>query len=225
MNGSRKQSELFGAKRDFSISDLGFTTHEVMTEPEIARRCPSCGVSIREPAFFCPQCGLGLTQNAEPPETSGAPALDQTIAEFAPTMTDEAAALPATVQLDEVPGGAQTVPLPAADETIAIQHEPRSEATAAAGSDSPQAESPGVSAAATAKPVSAMGAVGAKVHRAATIAREVEGDVVHRVKRVREMSSVVLDEAAFDPSLRFVLVAAVLFLLFLLVVLLNKVIT
>src|SRR5216683_7764031 len=33
-----------------------------MTEPEIARRCPSCGASIRDLAFFCPQCGKQLSQ-------------------------------------------------------------------------------------------------------------------------------------------------------------------
>ena len=32
-----------------------------MTEPEIARRCPTCGASIREVALFCPQCGNGCT--------------------------------------------------------------------------------------------------------------------------------------------------------------------
>ncbi len=31
-----------------------------MSQPEIARRCPSCGVSLRERAFFCPQCGEQL---------------------------------------------------------------------------------------------------------------------------------------------------------------------
>ena len=68
------------------------------------------------------------------------------------------------------------------------------------------------------------GAVGAKIQRATTLARGVEGDVAHRVKKVREISSVVLDEAGYDPSLRFVLVAAVLFILFLVIVFLNKVI-
>jgi hypothetical protein len=36
---------------------------------------------------------------------------------------------------------------------------------------------------------------------------------------------VVLDEAGYDPSLRFVLVAAGLFVLFVIIVVLNKVIT
>jgi predicted nucleic acid-binding Zn-ribbon protein len=68
------------------------------------------------------------------------------------------------------------------------------------------------------------GRVRDKIQRATTLARDVEGDVKHRVQKVRQMSSVVLDEAAYDPSLRFVLVAAALFLLFLLVLLLNKLI-
>ena len=68
------------------------------------------------------------------------------------------------------------------------------------------------------------GAVGAKIQRATTLAREVEGDVVHRVQKVREVSSVVLDEAGNDPGLRFVLVAVIVFVLFLIIVLLNKLI-
>ena len=68
------------------------------------------------------------------------------------------------------------------------------------------------------------GAVGAKIQRATTLARDVEGDVIHRVRKVREVSSVVLDEAGNDPGLRFVLVAVIVFVLFLIIVLLNKLI-
>jgi hypothetical protein len=68
------------------------------------------------------------------------------------------------------------------------------------------------------------GAVEARIQRATTIARDVEGDVLHRVQKVREVSSVVLDEAGNDPGLRFVLVAAIVFMLFLVIVLLNKLI-
>jgi hypothetical protein len=71
----------------------------------------------------------------------------------------------------------------------------------------------------------ARGAMGARIQRATTLARDVEGDVLHRARQVREISSVVLDEAGDDPSLRFVLVAAVLFLLFLVIVILNKLIS
>ena len=42
-----------------------------------------------------------------------------------------------------------------------------------------------------------------------------------RVEKLRKVSSVVIDQAAYDPSLRFLLVAAVLFLLFLVLLILS----
>jgi hypothetical protein len=45
-----------------------------------------------------------------------------------------------------------------------------------------------------------------------------------RVDKIRHVSSVVIDQAAYDPSLRFILVAAVIFVLFLLLLILSKVI-
>lgn len=145
-----------------------------MSEPEIARRCPSCGASIRELAFFCPQCGKGLPQQkANPSQT---------------------APLGITEPLSQ-----DTAPL--IEPKIETGKEPRKVGQAA------------------------LGAVGAQIQRATTLARDVEGDVIHRVQKVRQISSVVLDEAGYDPSLRFVLVAAVLFVLFLIIVLLNKLIT
>ena len=45
-----------------------------------------------------------------------------------------------------------------------------------------------------------------------------------RVEKLRKVSSVVIDQAAYDPSLRFLLVAAGLFLLFLVLLILSKVI-
>jgi hypothetical protein len=45
-----------------------------------------------------------------------------------------------------------------------------------------------------------------------------------RVAKLREVSSVVIDQAAYDPSLRFLLVAAAFFVLFLLLLILSKVI-
>jgi predicted nucleic acid-binding Zn-ribbon protein len=51
-----------------------------------------------------------------------------------------------------------------------------------------------------------------------------EDGVLGRLEKIREVSSVVIDQAAYDPSLRFLLVAAGLFLLFLLLVILSKVI-
>jgi hypothetical protein len=42
------------------------------------------------------------------------------------------------------------------------------------------------------------------------------------VDKLRRVSSVVLDEAAYDPSVRFILVVGFLFLLFLVLLLLSK---
>ena len=72
---------------------------------------------------------------------------------------------------------------------------------------------------------SVRGAVGEKVQRVATLARGVEDDVMHRVQKARQISHVVLDEAGYDPGLRFLLAAVIVFVLFLVILLLNKLIT
>jgi hypothetical protein len=64
-----------------------------------------------------------------------------------------------------------------------------------------------------------------KVHRATAAAKDIEEDVVHRVQKIREFSSVVLDEAGYDPSLRFVLVAGALFVIFLVLLILSEVVS
>ena|SRR5678816_2428214 len=50
-----------------------------------------------------------------------------------------------------------------------------------------------------------------------------DGGVKGRVEKLRKVSSVVIDQAAYDPSLRFILVAAAFFLLFLFLLLMSKV--
>lgn len=160
-----------------------------MSEPVIARRCPTCGATIREAALFCPQCGKGLPQRK-----SGQPNAD--------------GAAPAREIISK-----NTIPLDGTD----LESQPRSMANTVAIE---KTETPTASANPRAR-----GTVGAKIHRATTLARDVEGDIIHRVQKVREISSVVLDEAGDDPSLRFVLVAAGLFLLFLIIVVLNKLIS
>jgi hypothetical protein len=176
-----------------------------MSEPEIARRCPTCGVSIREVALFCPQCG-----NAQP-QPRAAAATETTSKNTAPLDGAEIEA-PQLSMSDTIaiarPEEAPAVPVSGASmsDTIAIERRPE--------------EAP--------KPSAGHGvriAVGAKLQRATSVAHSVEGEVIHRVHRVRELSSVVLDEAGYDPGVRFVLVAAIVFILFLVIVLLNKFIT
>jgi hypothetical protein len=61
-------------------------------------------------------------------------------------------------------------------------------------------------------------------HRVKVAARDaMEGKIAPRVEKMRRASTVVLDEAADDPGLRFVLVAALLILLSLGLVLLSQI--
>lgn len=113
-----------------------------MSEPEIARRCASCGVSVRQRAMFCPQCGNPIAQAAPTTTTSVA----DTIIETAPTQA-----------LDPVP-----------------------------------------------PPV---------VHKVA------DDGVRGKVETLR----IAIDQAAYDPSLRFLLVAAFLFVVFIVLLILSKV--
>ena len=178
-----------------------------MFKPEIARRCPVCGASIREAAFFCPQCGEELAQQKleenqttsviTTPLTELSPARDETKPEDQPPPSEA-----------EEPAAMKGASKPTPDVIKPIK-----ETTA---SNSRAGKPPPGKAQA--------GKVRNKIQRATTLARDVEGDVLHRVQKVRQISSVVLDEAGYDPSLRFVLVAAALFLLFLLVLVLNKLI-
>ena len=110
-----------------------------MSEPEIARRCSACGLSVRARAMFCPQCGNPV--NGETQD------IHDTIAESAPE------------------------PVVAPTEPLRPDHE----------------------------------------------------GVRGRVQKLRKVSSVVIDQAAYDPSLRFLLVAAVLFVVFIVLLILSKV--
>ncbi|MDQ2977127.1 MAG: zinc-ribbon domain-containing protein [Acidobacteriota bacterium] len=167
-----------------------------MPEPEIARRCPSCGASIRDAASFCPQCGQKLV--AENPEN------------------DKPNYSAATAPLVDVPEAEQSArvdvpaPPPQPAEKPAESNPKRDNASEP--QKTPTGQAP-------------VGKVRGGIQRATTLARGVEGDVIHRVQKVREISSVVLDEAGYDPSLRFLLVACALFVVFLIIVLLNKFIT
>ena len=159
-----------------------------MTEPQIDRRCPACGASIRVMAFFCPQCGKEIAKARN--ETGGPNTSVVTAPLDGSAVSDAANANESTAQ-----------PI---TETI----EEKATSVAIPPQKLPAGQVPGPAP--------------ARRPRATALAREVESDVVHRVHKLRKMSTVVLDEAAYDPSLRFVLVAAALFLLFLIIVLLNK---
>ncbi len=62
-----------------------------------------------------------------------------------------------------------------------------------------------------------------KLHRASTATREALAENVKRVEKIRQVSTVMFEEASYDPSLRFVLVALGLFILFIVLLVLSKV--
>jgi predicted RNA-binding Zn-ribbon protein involved in translation (DUF1610 family) len=134
-----------------------------MSEPEIARRCTACGVSVRQSAMFCPQCGNPIVKQ-------------QTTTEGTHTAPTQALRTVATV--DDSPPNQQAAP------TQAIHPPP------------------------TQNPSTLTGVV---------------DNVRERVEKIRHVSSVVIDQAAYDPSLRFLLVAAFLFVLFVILVIISKV--
>ena len=61
------------------------------------------------------------------------------------------------------------------------------------------------------------------LQRASNAARGAIGDNVKRVEKLHHASSAMLEEATYDPSLRFVLVALGLFVLFVVLLVLSKV--
>ena len=60
------------------------------------------------------------------------------------------------------------------------------------------------------------------LHRASAAARGVIEEPVKRVEKIRHASTHVIEEASYDPSLRFVLVALGLFVVFLILLVLSK---
>ena len=61
------------------------------------------------------------------------------------------------------------------------------------------------------------------LHRASNVARGAIEDNVKRVEKIHHVSTAMFEEATYDPSLRFVLVALGLFVIFVILLVLSKV--
>jgi len=176
-----------------------------MSQPEISHRCESCGASIREQAIFCPECGrspAGANAASSRSNDEKAPA---TVAAESAEVESSAAAL-------------ETDKAAASDDQSTVKADPvpthaKSEGRAAA---SQTAGKPGT-----------YGKARDSLHRAGSaatsVARHALDDNVKRVEKIRHVSSAMIEEASYDPSLRFVLVALGLFVVFLVLLLLSKV--
>jgi hypothetical protein len=141
-------------------------------EPEIDRRCSSCGVAIRQRALFCPQCGKAVA-----PADSLAETVDLKIPESTKTYAESAD----TVALDN-----SVLESAALSKPVVQPDGPNNNSRIAQSTQAP------------------------------------DGSVRGRVDKLRKASTVVIEQASYDPSLRFLLVAGGLFILFILLLVLSK---
>ncbi len=190
-------------------------TNQFMADPEIARRCRSCGASIRVRGLFCPQCGKPTSARAAD-SSSHEHSADTEEVFFAPeTVSVDLPNLPTSDIASDYPArGAETVPL----ETVPLQPFTHEVETSAAW-EREQAPTEALPPAVTHYPAPASPEDGVRPRAARGALGE---DVKKGFGKVREISTVVIDEATYDPSARFVLVAAVLFVLFLVILILSE---
>ena len=203
-----------------------------MAEPEISRRCITCGATVRPSAAFCPQCGQMLEQPEQPHEAE-----TQLHTQSESTTVDE-------TPIDEPPIDETPIDAPPADESAPTVLELKSPDTVIIRRDeelhpkpSPESfetrplTSTQVSQMLETQPLHAL--QNATVSELPGAIRPTPDDnarprnepsVLGRVEKLRKASSVMIDQAAYDPSLRFLLVAAGLFLLCVLLMILSKVI-
>ncbi|HEY0006771.1 MAG TPA: zinc-ribbon domain-containing protein [Pyrinomonadaceae bacterium] len=169
-------------------------------QPEISRRCRECGAAIRVRASFCPQCGkpLGASASTDAAADGAEAAPPPSSPEVQPGAPVMAAVQAAHHPAQAVVQDNQDVPVSSAGEQLSPEGAPVEE-------------------------LEGDGARG-RLHRARAAARDkVEEKIAPRVEKIRHASTAVLDEASDDPSLRFVLIAAALFIVALLLLLLSHV--
>jgi hypothetical protein len=191
-----------------------------MSLPEISHRCTSCGAAAREAdALFCPECGKPLSskpKNADDAETrvSENHSPSTTAAEKTPAESKE------TVAAAVEPNSAPDVPT-VNQETIREAVEPNSAPDVSPATVSRKVERAG-------EPAPRRGdKTRERLHRASEVARDVTRGVIEepakRVEKIRQASHVVIEEATYDTSLRFVLVAVGLFVVFVILLVVSKV--
>jgi hypothetical protein len=222
-----------------------------MSLPEISRRCLSCGAAGRAGARFCPQCGEQVTDaGAAAPQTREAesphavaptrevePPAAEPESEWTPP-TREFAAFAQSFEGDGAgaaqagagepsagapPQTARSPGLPEADAPLEGEATRRA-ADASPFDDASRSEAPRSYVAAEPPGVYE----GAVAESAAAAAGDVRGRVARvregtraRVEKMRDEAIVVLEETPDDSGLRFVLAAAALFGVFLLLLFLS----
>jgi hypothetical protein len=156
-------------------------------------------------ALFCPECGKPMRQQATPPlETQSKPE--------------------------------ESVAVPAADkQSTRAEHQPSAAekpnetrpAKTGANEKSPGAINPSAAAGADVDAHHRGDKTRERLHRASEVARGLTRGVIEepakRVEKIRQASHVMIEEASYDTSLRFVLVAVGLFVVFVILLVVSKV--
>lgn len=220
-----------------------------MSEPEIARRCLSCGASVRGAARYCPQCGQPMADGAGVAATPALSSPRTPLVEEAERVAtsisgrlvarepdahtpDDVAREAANVNAADAhiaderatrrnAGVEQPVAGDVADDQDAASRASASTANDVRASTSVAGESTSVAdesatVADDSTVVADQSGAGRVRQRASAVGASVGESLRPRVERLRERSVVVLDDAADDPGVRFVVVAAALFIIALL---------
>jgi hypothetical protein len=172
-------------------------------EPEIARRCLDCGASVRGNAFFCPQCGRALKA------VEGAAGVGSAAeaSEMHARRKTEAGLNASTVDVPESAPAATPSDLAATQASFTLDALEENHQRAEVAPSPTVMEDDGAT---------------SKRQRVTTAARDmVEEKLSPRVEKLRQASNVMLEEASYDSSLRFVLVAVAVLVLSLFLLLLN----
>jgi hypothetical protein len=186
----------------FGNSQFEVRNSKFIMQPEILHPCSSCGAAIREPAMFCPECGKPLSNASEvsaQPATAGASNLSAIVAEEAAPSEQAPEAQPVAPSAESKESSVNTNASPKKADTKAD------------------------------KPASSASHPGARertrerLHRASDAARGAFEDNVKRVEKIHHVSTAMFEEASYDPSLRFVLVALGLFIVSVILLVLSKV--
>jgi hypothetical protein len=206
-------------------------------QPEISHRCVSCGAALREPAMFCPECGKPLAVAAETSPAAAPDSIAETPGPNGPdpsTTTDE--------QVESAPPVTEAAVVPAEDAAVNSEG-PRGSLTESAGNapgparemshefeesePDPKSNELEKDDSDVESKAGARGKTRERLHRAgsaaSSVARHALDDNVKRVEKIHHVSTAMFEEATYDPSLRFVLVALGLFLVFVILLVLSKV--
>lgn len=165
-------------------------------EPEISHRCQKCGAAFRKGAQFCPQCGAEVGKSETDAALQDVAAMPDTINLAGGKRTKRGSNAPTQPFKPEMVKLPFVLDRPAGDQ---VESAPR--------------VSEGVQ---STKAVVASDESHSKRQRVKDAALEIVAENVRpSVEKLRHASSVVFEEAAaIDPSVRFVLIAIFLFVVF-----------